>query len=304
MTQIALSVVAKDTDEAREILARHRGLMDVAELRLDLMERFDLDALLRDRPCPIIVTYRPVREGGRYEGSEERRLDVLEQAASLGAEYLDCEWDCWEHLKARKVAAKVIVSRHFFDSMPANLKDVHAELAAMRPDIVKVVGMARAVCDAAAPLAVLRRASVPTIALAMGEKGALSRLLAGKFGAYLTFGAADSGTQAAPGQLTVRRMREVYFAHLIDVDTRIHAWLTPCAPSERRVQEVNEALRNACQNAVVVPIPIADEDPTAVLHAFEGVGITDFAMHPACGESALADSMDTLAAEHFLRRRV
>lgn len=302
MTQLALSVVARDSDAAREVMARHHGLIDVAELRLDLMERFDLAALLRDRPCPVIVTCRPVREGGRFSGSEERRLDVLEAASALGAEHLDCEWDSWERLRARKVAAKVIVSRHFFDAMPDDLLGVHAGLAALQPDVVKVVGMARAVRDAAAPLAVLRKAAIATIALAMGEKGELSRLLAGKFGAYLTFGAAGDGAQAAPGQVTVRRMREVYFTHLIDPGTRIHAWLTPCAPPERAVQDVNEALRGAGLNAVVVPVPVADEDPAEVLRAFEAVGITDFAMHPACGESGRSEPMDTLTAEYFLRR--
>jgi len=50
------------------------GGADLVELRLDLMPGFELGALLSDRPCPVIVTFRPAREGGRYEGDESERL--------------------------------------------------------------------------------------------------------------------------------------------------------------------------------------------------------------------------------------
>ena len=48
------------------------------------------------------------------------------------------------------------------------------------------------------------------IALAMGEKGLPSRILAPKFGGYLTFGALLPSKTSAPGQPTVSDLRKLY----------------------------------------------------------------------------------------------
>lgn len=39
----------------------------------------------------VAVFYRPKWEGGRYEGDENERLDVLRLAMELGADYIDVE---------------------------------------------------------------------------------------------------------------------------------------------------------------------------------------------------------------------
>ena len=53
--------------------------------------------------------------------------------------------------------------------------------------------------DAFRVLSVLRRCPVPCIALAMGERGQITRLLAPKYGGFLTFGAL-SPDRASGGQ--------------------------------------------------------------------------------------------------------
>ena len=65
----------------------------MVELRLDLMEERDLRRLLEARGRPVIVTNRPVREGGRAAEPEAERLEALVVAARLGAEYVDVELD-------------------------------------------------------------------------------------------------------------------------------------------------------------------------------------------------------------------
>lgn len=49
--------------------------------------------------------------------------------------------------------------------------------------------LTRPAADAWRVLSVLRTCPVPCIALAMGERGQISRLLAPKYGGFLTFGA-------------------------------------------------------------------------------------------------------------------
>lgn len=56
----------------------------------------------------------------------------------------------------------------------------------------------------------IARVAGPTIALAMGEKGQITRLLAAKYGVYLTFAALSASRTSAPGQPTVQQMQGLY----------------------------------------------------------------------------------------------
>ncbi|KAH9322627.1 hypothetical protein KI387_017266 [Taxus chinensis] len=68
---------------------------DIVELRIDHLHNFNpnthLHSLLKQRPLPIIITYRPKWEGGEYEGEEVARLDTLRLALELGADFVDVE---------------------------------------------------------------------------------------------------------------------------------------------------------------------------------------------------------------------
>ena len=221
-TWLGVSLAAADTARALAEMPRLARLADVIELRLDLMENFDLARLLAARPCPLVVTYRPVREGGRYAGDEGARLAVLRQAAALGAEVIDIEWDSFAAL-GPVTPARRMISRHFFTHMPADFGALHAELAASGAEIVKLVGMARGQLDVAPVLATLAQATIPTVAIAMGEYGVLTRILAPCFfpGAWLTYAAAAAGQAVAPGQIAIETLRQRYQAQHLTRETRV-----------------------------------------------------------------------------------
>ncbi len=221
-TWLGVSVAATDTARALVEMQRLARLADVIELRLDLMARFDLARLLAARPCPVVVTYRPVREGGRFDGDEEARLAVLRQAAALGAEVIDIEWDSFKALGAVAPAQRMI-SLHFFTHMPADFGAQHAELVASGAEIVKLVGMAQRLVDVAPVLDVLERATAPTVAIAMGDYGLLTRILAPRFfpGAWLTYAAAAEGQAVAPGQIAIETLRQRYQAQRLTSRTRV-----------------------------------------------------------------------------------
>ena len=73
--------------------------------------------------------------------------------------------------------------------------------------MVKIATTARDVSDARRVLALLEGRQGPTIALAMGERGVATRILAPKFGGFLTFGALSPERQSAPGQPTIAELR-------------------------------------------------------------------------------------------------
>ena len=64
-------------------------------------------------------------------------------------------------------------------------------------------------------------ASGPVIALAMGERGLISRLLAGKFGGFLTFGRLEGGLGSAPGQPLLSELQGMYRVHAQRSSTKV-----------------------------------------------------------------------------------
>ncbi len=218
---LCVSLMPETTDGALAALARVAGRADLAEIRLDAMPRFDLDRLLAAPPCPVIVTFRPAREGGLYEGPEDERLRTLRRAARLGARYVDVEHDALDRL-GDVAPDRVIVSYHNVDGTPDDLAAVHRRMAESGAGIVKVAATANHILDTVPVLRLLRDATVPTVALSMGERGVLTRLLAGKFGAPFTYAADDTGPEAAPGQVTLGRMRDLYRADRIGPSTEVY----------------------------------------------------------------------------------
>jgi 3-dehydroquinate dehydratase type I len=144
--KVAASLALPD---AEQCLARLRTLapqITLAEIRLDLMDSFDLPRLIAEAPCPLIITCRPPREGGQFHGNEAERLELLAQAMNLGCAYVAIEWDSLEAfatLASRSQGStRLIVSRHWLGLMPDDLWSIYATLRS-RAEVVKLVGLAR-----------------------------------------------------------------------------------------------------------------------------------------------------------------
>lgn len=262
--RIAASLALPDTQSCLAMLHRLSTQIGIAEIRLDLMESFDLAQLIRESPCPLIITCRPPREGGRFAGSEDERLAILRQAISLEYAYVDIEWDSAAALLERpRGRARLIVSRHWMDSMPAELISAYDALK-HEADAVKLVGRARRVTDILPVLELLRRAEKPVIAIAMGEEGALTRLLAPCFDScLLTYGASSPEAVTARGQLTVTEMVEVYKLHLVNPQTTINLHL--CASTSAAAGVVKRNSQAPGDALLVCLIVTAEELPALVV---------------------------------------
>ncbi len=235
--------------------AAHAGA-DMVECRLDYLDRCDgaaLRALLKDPPLPVIVTYRPTRQGGRFAGREPDRLEVLSAAAKLGADYVDVEDDVPASQRPRR---RVILSHHDFQRRPADLRGLFGRLAAAEPDVVKIAFAAAGPEDAVAACGLLRRAGRPAIALAMGEPGVMSRILARKFGAFGTFASLAPGAESAPGQLTIEKMKGLYRWDTISPGTKVYG-VIGCPVGHSMSPAIhNPAFAAAGIDAVYLPLRI------------------------------------------------
>jgi 3-dehydroquinate dehydratase/shikimate dehydrogenase len=285
--------------EALAGLPRIRSEADCVELRLDLFdEPFDLPALLRGRgDLPVVVTLRPPNQGGRSVLTAPERLAVLRNAAELGAEYVDLEYDVATPQAIallRAAGARVIVSRHDFTAMP-ELSAWWTQLAALGADVVKVVGTADDVRDCLSVLSVLARADRPTIALAMGQGGLSSRILALRSDqCLLTYATLGSGTPTAPGQLTVREMRHVYRAERLGERTAVFGLLGPHLETER-LTEYNAWFARDDVDAVAVPI-VAHADAPGIVSAFCELPARGWHIHGDELQTTVGQALDELAS--------
>ncbi len=243
--RLAVPLAEPDTDSCLALLKTLAPSIGLAELRLDLMQSFDLPRLIAESPCPLIITCRPPREGGRFSGSEEARLDILAQALNLGCAYVDVEWDRLDWLAAQpRTQTRVIVSRHWHDRMPEDLWALYTKLR-QQADVVKLVGTAARPADMFPVFDLLWRATTPVIGIAMGAAGQLTRLLAPCFqNCLLTYASPTTEGATAPGQFTVREMVEVYHLPAVGPHTAIHLHL---GADETTVEDV------VAQNASAVP---------------------------------------------------
>ena len=263
---LTTSVIASTLEDAlRDVRGAVEKGADIVELRVDFLgaaaEVADaLEALIETGPVPVIVTYRPTWEGGQYDGDESERLATLWRAHELGAAYVDCELLAAERFFAAKPASadgktaptKIILSSHNYEETPSDeeLRRIHDECLRAGADIVKMASVCGDVEDVARLERLLREtrdAACETIVLGMSEHGQVSRLLAAKFGSFLTFGAIRRGEESAPGQPLLEELRDRYRVPTQTASTKVMGVIgNPIGHSK------SPALHNPCLDAAGV----------------------------------------------------
>jgi 3-dehydroquinate dehydratase/shikimate dehydrogenase len=197
----------------RDMFAAAAAGADAVELRLDYLQippaRQEIADLLAGAPVETIVTCRPTAEGGKFRGPESDRLAILANAVRLGADWVDVEAAVTPHYWPASVG-RVILSLHDFKRCPPDLDDIAARLDGSEAAVNKIAFAAAEPRDALRAFDVLRNCRKPTLVLAMGQAGLVSRILGGKFGAFGTFAALAHGKESAPGQPTIRELTDLY----------------------------------------------------------------------------------------------
>ena len=247
----------------RHVIAEHKHLADngirLVELRLDYIQGpVQVARLLKDRPCPAIVTCRRGSEGGRWEQSEEARLLLLRTAIAEGADYVDLEDDIAAKIP-RFGATKRIISHHDFGKTPADLTLLHKRLAALGADIVKIATMANHPTDNLRMLEMVHASKLPTVGICMGDIGVPTRILGCRAGAPFTFATFQDDRVLAPGQIGWRQMRDTFRHDALSTATKIYGVVAdPVAHSLSPVVH-NAAIAAAGIDAVYVPFRVPAE---------------------------------------------
>jgi 3-dehydroquinate dehydratase/shikimate dehydrogenase len=262
----------------RHLIAEHKHLAELGcklvELRLDfLMTPPNLKRLLPERPCPVVVTCRRDKDGGRWVKSEEARQMLLRQAIAAGVEYVDLEEDIAQTI-TRFGKTKRIISYHNFQETPEDLTALHARLSNLDADIVKIATMAHSPHDNLRLMRLMRTSRVPTIAICMGEFGQPSRVLAGKFGAPFSYATFHAERTMAPGQLSYQQMKEIYRYEKINTETEVYGVIADPVAHSLSPQIHNAGFDALGLNKVYVPFRVRPEDLTQFMHDCRELGIS------------------------------
>jgi 3-dehydroquinate dehydratase/shikimate dehydrogenase len=226
MTHLCVPIFVQSRDQARRdaLVAAGHGA-DLIEYRIDTFnDTQSLDLLVHDSPVPCILTCRSVEEGGHSDLSDEERIKILDYPYTPTPRYVDLELQTFQRLPLTSVIpnSALILSAHDFKSRPDRLYNILAEMNASPANINKVVWTARTVRDNIEAFEILLSRQKPTIALCMGEAGIISRILAKKFGAFLTFASLARGAETAPGQVTIDDLKRLYRWDALNANTKVY----------------------------------------------------------------------------------
>lgn len=230
---------------------------DLVELRVDaLITVVDFKRLLRDRPCPAIVTCRRPQEGGSYKRTEQERLILMRTAVFEKADYVDLEFDIAKKIP-RYGSTKRIISYHNFKETPADLQAIYDEAAQLDPDIIKICTMANNQSDNVRMLQFVKQTTIPTVGFCMGEYGIPSRVLCGAYGAPFTYCCPDAESSAAPGQIPFDVMKNLYQFNEITERTPVYGVVADPVAHSMSPLIHNSAFAETEMDKVYLPFRVA-----------------------------------------------
>lgn len=94
----------------------------------------------------------------------------------------------------------------------------------------------------------------PLISLSMGERGVISRILATKYGGYLTFAAMSAGEASAPGQPSVSDMLNMYSSRTQTASTKVYGIIGNPVSHSRSPVLHNASMQEKGFDGVYVPL--------------------------------------------------
>jgi 3-dehydroquinate dehydratase/shikimate dehydrogenase len=244
--------------------------------------------LVKESPLPCIVTCRHVSEGGHYDGDEDARVSLYERLGTATGRdehpprYLDFELDRYQasaNIKQKVNLAvdasglrggddparrdrvpSLILSNHYFNGRPADFSRRALRMQGESQAVSKFAFRARSLRDNLELFDLLLERDRPTIALAMGEFGLISRILAPKFGGFLTFASLRSTTTTAPGQPTIRELLDLYRFRSIKPSTKVYGVVGWPVGHSKSPLVHNAGFAAVGHDGVYLPLPIAAND--------------------------------------------
>jgi 3-dehydroquinate dehydratase/shikimate dehydrogenase len=221
------------------ILNAYRKNIDLAELRVDCLdpdERFLIRRFPEQAGIPVILTIRRDIDGGYFTGGEGARISLLSKGLAfaeadrrLNFAYVDLEEDLNVpslEEAARTFGTRIIRSFHNLRGVDDDLVSRLRGLSRGGDELVKAAVTPHSTEEM---LRVYRAGNevkdLDKILVCMGDYGTASRILAEKFGSWLSYVSALTGENlppGAPGQLDAKELVELYRFRNITGATKVY----------------------------------------------------------------------------------
>jgi 3-dehydroquinate dehydratase / shikimate dehydrogenase len=202
------------------------------EFRLDFLDKPHRGAeaisvfLERHPECMVLATCRRHQNHGKFNGSIEEQLAILDLAVRSGAQAVDIEIETAEAARERltqfRGRVQVILSYHNYEATPP-MDTIVNRMMKMPADAYKIVTTARKPSDNVRVLAAAK--ALPKermVVLAMGELGFPTRVLSPVFGGAYTYAAPMCADGTAAGQVSARYLRHLYRVEKLKKSAKIY----------------------------------------------------------------------------------
>ncbi|MDT4898565.1 MAG: 3-dehydroquinate dehydratase / shikimate dehydrogenase [Acidobacteriota bacterium] len=277
--RICVPVCENQAIELRQAMTSAGEVADLIELRLDYLQGDELFKALRNLPAlisaserPVIVTLRPAEQGGQREMDNLTRIIFWVEHFLYGkphVDFADIELDLALLFRQREKEEgrdllnwnRVICSHHDFTGVPSELEKIYEQMAATPARILKIAVQANEITDCLPVFHLLERArrkGREMIAVAMGNAGIATRILAPSRGAFLTYGSLDNAQSSAPGQITAAELRELYNVDKLNPQTEIMGLVSSSVSYSLSPYLHNAAFKALDVNAVYIPFEVRD----------------------------------------------
>jgi len=234
------------------------------EFRLDYLSHppSGVDAvrrLMAERPdCALLATCRRHQNHGRFNGSIEEQVRVLEAAIDAGARAVDIEIESAELAHARvehlRSKALVIVSFHNYGGTPP-VDPILRRMMKVPADCYKLVTTARKPSDNHKVLALAKaHPKAHMVLLAMGEMGLPTRVLSASIGGVFTYAAPNAAEGTAPGQVNARLLRNLYRVERFSKNAKIYGVVADPVRHSISPAVHNRAFQSRRLDAVYLPL--------------------------------------------------
>jgi 3-dehydroquinate dehydratase type I len=191
---------------------------DLIEIRIDFMKDSKNLKIIREATeVELIATNRKIKKQKYSKNDKDRRQEILLKASTEGFDYIDLDMrtpDINSMIEdVQGVGTKLILSHHNFHETPSikELKSTMQEGLKLGAHTCKIIGMTKSISDNLTYLKFLaENFENNLVSFGMGRLGALSRIFSTFFGGAFTYSSAQTGKESAPGQITIKEMREIY----------------------------------------------------------------------------------------------
>ena len=213
-----VSIAEKTPKKLKQTLTKALKKSDYAEIRFDFLIPNSVPEvlhLIRKDLRRCVSTLRPIREGGKFSGSEKNRVSIIKLIAEYDPFLLDIEYDTLRKNKnlqryLKSTGTHTLVSWHDFKQTP-DISVLKKKLLEMKKfsNNIKIVTMAKSINDGSRILSLYNNSkNVKLIAFSMGNFGKMSRLLCLLLGSPYTY--VSLGKPIAPGQFSLDEVKSIF----------------------------------------------------------------------------------------------